>query len=170
MSLRLRALEPEDAAIMLQWENDRDGWQYSDTVAPLSGHQVREYIANYDADPFSAGQLRQVLTDESGVALGLVDIFDLSAFHAHAFVGLYVTTERRREGLGRASIELLKEYAFNTLGLRCLAALIYPDNIPSVRLFESVGFKQSGRLPNWRRKGLTFSDVLLYTLTNNTHH
>ena len=59
MSLRLRALEPEDAAIMLQWENDRDGWQYSDTVAPLSGHQVREYIANYDADPFSAGQLRQ---------------------------------------------------------------------------------------------------------------
>ena len=41
--LILRAVEPIDADFMFEVENDPLAWRYSDTVAPLSRRQLRDY-------------------------------------------------------------------------------------------------------------------------------
>ena len=60
--LHLRALEPSDADFMYEVENDAQAWRYSDTIAPLSRKILRDYALTYDADPFTAGQLRLIIT------------------------------------------------------------------------------------------------------------
>lgn len=60
--ISLRALEPEDATLVFMWENDRSLWQYGSTQAPLSLHQIRQYIDSYNDDVFSSCQLRLMIT------------------------------------------------------------------------------------------------------------
>ena len=165
MTLRLRALEQRDRPCMHRWENDQSAWVYSDNIAPLSERQVADYVANYDADPFRAGQLRLVLSDDDDAALGLLDLYDISAMHAHAFVGIYIDPDHRLQGLAQEGLKLLCDYAFRTLGLRTLCALVLPDNAASERLFASSGFVKTGAMPGWRRCGLGFSDLDIYILS-----
>lgn len=166
MKFRLRALEQRDLPSMLHWENDQSAWEYSDNIAPLSERQAADYIATYDADPFRAGQLRLVLTDDDDYTLGLLDLYAVSALHAHACVGVYIDPDCRRRGLAKEGLRLLCDYAFGTLGLRTLAAFVLPDNNASVRLFTALRFTRSGSLPGWRRTGMHFSDVDIYILSS----
>lgn len=161
-TLYLRAVEISDMAAVKRWENDESAWDYSDTVAPLSSRIVEEYIACYTADPFTHGELRLVIAEGSGEAVGLVDLYRISVLHAHGFIGIYIDAEKRRQGIGRRSLEMTCRYARERLGLRTLAALILPDNAASIKLFRACGFRQSGRLPAWRRTVTGFSDVLIF--------
>lgn len=167
MQLRLRTLEQRDLPVVHLWENDMEAWEYSDNIAPLSERQIAEYIASYDADPFRAGQLRLLLTDAADTPLGLLDLYGISAIHAHTFVGIYIDARQRNRGIGRQGLSLLCDYAARHLGLQSLCALILCGNEASERLFLSAGFTLSGTLPRWRRSGLGFSDVLIYTRTQN---
>jgi len=49
--ISLRAVEPDDAAMMLYVENDSDAWQSSDTLAPYSYESLRNYALTYNNDP-----------------------------------------------------------------------------------------------------------------------
>lgn len=163
--LKLRAVEYTDLDVIKKWENDMSAWDYSDNIAPLSTRIVEEYIAGYTADPFGRGELRLVLTDDSDTAIGLMDLYNISALHAHAFIGIYIGEENRRKGYGLRGLGLLCEYARRHLGLNTLAALVIEGNNASVNLFSTYGFSHSGTMPSWRRIGLDRRDVKIFTLT-----
>ena len=43
-----------------------------------------------------------------------------------------------------------------------LAAVVAVDNAPSIALFKSCGFKSTGRLRSWIRRGRTYADALIF--------
>ena len=43
-NIYLRTIEPRDAALMLQWENNPDNWAVSNTLVPFSEHLVLQYV------------------------------------------------------------------------------------------------------------------------------
>lgn len=159
--LRLRTLEERDLEKMLAWENDSTAWQSSDNIAPLSHRMALDYILTYDADPFRAGQIRLV-AEYDNETIGLLDLFDISALHRHAFVGIYIDADYRHKGLGSKCLHQLCEYAFKHLRLHTLAACILPTNIISVSLFCHAGFVHSGTLPGWHSFGNNFNDIYLF--------
>ncbi len=57
-AITLRAVEPTDVDCLYIWENDPSLWPHGSTRAPLSRFQLSEYATGYDADPYSARQLR----------------------------------------------------------------------------------------------------------------
>ena len=78
--LRLRAPEPDDVDRMYIWENDPDMWRYGYSPAPLSRHQIWEYVDTYDADPLSHPELRLMIQTASDT-VGSVDLYNLSLRH-----------------------------------------------------------------------------------------
>lgn len=149
-AVRLRAVEPSDADFMYEMENDSDCRRYSDTVAPLSRRQLREYALNYDADPFAARQLRLVIVEaESGAPAGAVDLYDISPLHRHAMVGIYILPHFRRRGLALEALTKAAAYAHEALHLRILAARIEDSNAPSLRLFSKGGYTLTPAIPGW---------------------
>ena len=56
----------------------------------------------------------------------------------------------------------LCDYASTTLGMHQLAAVVAVDNAPSIALFKSCGFKSTGRLRSWIRRGRTYADALIF--------
>lgn len=148
--LHLRALEPSDADFMYEVENDAQAWRYSDTIAPLSRKILRDYALTYDADPFTAGQLRLIITEEgSNNPVGIVDLYDVSQRHQRAFIGIYICPEYRGKGYADETLELIEDYAHNNLHLHQVASKVEEFHTVAEKLFVNRGYELKGFLNEW---------------------
>ncbi|MDE6528310.1 MAG: GNAT family N-acetyltransferase [Muribaculaceae bacterium] len=164
----LRALEPGDVDRLYLWENDPEMRRHGAATAPWSRHQLWEYANNYDADPLRSGQLRLMIEkrgkplhqDSRGngspnqaenVAVGCVDLYDIDTRNRHAFVGIMIAREHRRNGYASEAMLQLADYCLTSLGLHSLVAVVAADNTPSIRLFTRCGFTLRGTLAHWLR-------------------
>ena len=159
--MHLRALEPDDLDFLYDLENDPSIWGVSDTLAPVSRHALREYLAHATADFYAVRQLRLVVTTESGgPAVGVVDLFDYDPLHQRAGVGITVLGRERRRGHARQALELLKNHAARVLRLHQLYATVAADNGSSLRLFAAAGFRRVGTRRGWLRTAAGWADAV----------
>lgn len=158
----LRAPEPSDVDRIYLWENNPEMWPCGSFRAPLSRHQIWEYVNNYDANPLSGGQLRLIIeagADEEGegyTPCGIVDLYDIDPRDSRAFVGIMVAPDFRRKGIAAEALAQLEKYCRECLALRLLAAEVASNNQPSIRLFGGAGYLLVGRRPAWFRRGTEF--------------
>jgi L-amino acid N-acyltransferase YncA len=77
-----------------------------------------------------------------------------------AEVSVYVQENARGNGVGRSLLEaLIAESELN--GIWTLQAGIFPENMPSVALHKSCGFREVGVRQRVGKLGVTWRDVLL---------
>ena len=159
----LRAVEPGDLDLLFILENDPDRATASFTTAPASRRQLWQYIENYNADIYAEKQLRLVIVEnESGSAVGTIDISDFDARDRRGFVGIALVARYRGMGYASEALGLLTDFAARTIGMHQLAAVVAVDNEASRALFEAAGYSTAGRLRSWLRVGRSYVDVLLY--------
>lgn len=146
----LRAVEPYDADFMYEIENDVTSWRYGETIAPISRKIIREYALTYDGNPFSAGQLRLIITETgNGNPVGIIDLYEICKVNGRAFAGIYIMPEFRGKGLAGKALSLIEEYARKVLHLRLLAARVENSNTASVNLFRSKGYECEATIRDW---------------------
>ncbi|MCM1021514.1 MAG: GNAT family N-acetyltransferase [Muribaculum sp.] len=158
--ITFRALEPNDVDLLMSWENDSTQWPIGNTVAPFSRKALWDYIENYNPDIYQTQQLRLMIVDNgTGRAVGMVDLYDFDAHNRRCGVGILIGKEFRHCGYGMSTLEAIRDYVRNFLGLHQLWALIPTDNQHSLELFTKSGFKICGRLRSWLRRNNTYVDV-----------
>ena len=158
----LRALEPTDLDTLFQWENDTALWVVSDTVAPYSREALWNYLQQYTGDIYAQRQLRLMITlTEDGTPVGTVDFLNFDPLNNRAELGLFIAAKQRGKGLGRQALELLTAYAREHLGLRQIYVFIALDNEVCLTLFEDYGYRRTGVLQSWVKRGNTYRDVAL---------
>ncbi|MGI4834088.1 MAG: GNAT family N-acetyltransferase [Janthinobacterium lividum] len=150
--MQLRALEPDDLEFLFQLENDPDLWAHSDVLpGPVSRHALREYLRHAAASLAEAGQLRLIISDEASQPAGTLDLYDYSARHQRAGVGIAVLPGARRRGLAAAALQALLPYARQHLQLHQLYCTVASSNEASIKLFTKIGFFQVGMRRDWLR-------------------
>lgn len=161
--VRFRPLEPKDLEILYLWENDPAIWNVSNTLTPFSRFILKQYIQESHRDIFEAKQLRLIIENLEGKAVGAIDLFDFDPFHQRAGLGIliYDRTDRGK-GLATDSLHLMVRYAGETLGLHQLYANIAADNPGSVRLFEKAGFQHCGTKKDWLKTPDGWMDEMIY--------
>jgi diamine N-acetyltransferase len=148
----LRALEPEDLDFLFALENDPDLWAVSDVLpAPISRHALREYLRHAAASLAEVGQMRLIISSEESRPVGTLDLFDYSALHQRAGVGITVLAGERRQGYAFAALQQLLPYAQHALQLHQLYCTVAENNIGSISLFEKAGFRRVGIRQDWLR-------------------
>lgn len=161
-TIQLRAPEPDDLDMLYILENDSCRAETSFATAPASRSQIWQFIQSYNGDIYAARQLRFIIVERSsGKAIGAIDLSDYEPRDRRAFIGISIIEPFRRKGYGRAALNLLCDYAAETLGMHQLCAQIAVDNMPSRALFESCAFKTCGRLRSWIRRGPHYTDALI---------
>ena len=161
--IKLRALEPTDLDVLFAWENDASLWAVGSTIAPFSRKQLWDYIENYDNDIFSARQLRFMVEDEeNGNAVGMVDLFDFDPVSRRASVGIMIDAKCGNKGYGTRALQLLCDYARQTIAMHQLVAFVPVKNEYSRRLFARCKFEETAFLKDWIRVGATYQDVAVY--------
>lgn len=163
--VKLRKLEPEDLPFLYQWENDASAWADGSNHNPLSQQDLRDYIASTTGDIYRDGQLRLIIEAPSPVTgnpspltLGCIDLFDLDIRNRRAAIGMYIAPEYRGQGVGKAALEALEDYAFNHLNLRVLYAVIATNNAACSALYRAAGYTPSTPLTAWTLE----SDAILW--------
>ena len=149
-TLKIRAIEPEDIAILLEWENDERIWNVSDTLQPFSKYILTKYIENSTADIFEAKQLRLMIdsiTEKKTV--GMIDLFDFDPRHARAGVGIMIHESEQKKKFAQNALEILIRYTFDHLHLHQLYCNIGTENTASMKLFQNAGFEIIGTKKDW---------------------
>ena len=165
--ITLRALEPEDIETLYQWENEIALWNVSNTIAPFSKHQLKQYVQHARLDVFQTKQLRLIIEQIGpGEMVGMIDLFDYDPFHRRGGIGILIHSDYRHQGFASEALELFTAYLFNHLGLHQVYASISGDNTASIKLFEQAGFEQTGLRKAWRRQGKKYIDELFFQKIN----
>lgn len=159
--VRLRAMEPEDLDALYRIENDRDVWDVGENNVPYSRYILHDYIANASADIYADKQVRMVVENEKGQLVGVADVVNFCPSHARAEVSIVICREHRKKGYARAAIRQIMEYALRTLHLHQLYAVVREDNMPSLNLFSSLGFKSKTVLDDWLFDGKDYHNAVV---------
>lgn len=159
--VRLRAMEPEDLDALYRIENDRDVWDVGENNVPYSRYILHDYIANASADIYADKQVRMVVENEEGQLVGVADVVNFCPSHARAEVSIVICREHRKKGYARAAIRQIMEYALRTLHLHLLYAVVREDNMPSLNLFSSLGFKSKMVLEDWLFDGKDYHNAVV---------
>lgn len=159
--VRLRAMEPEDLDALYRIENDRDVWDVGENNVPYSRYILHDYIANASADIYADKQVRMVVENEKGQLVGVADVVNFCPSHARAEVSIVICREHRKKGYARAAITQIMEYALRTLHLHQLYAVVREDNMPSLNLFSSLGFKSKMVLDDWLFDGKDYHNAVV---------
>lgn len=161
----LRALEPADADLLYEWENDMSLWPVSDTIVPFSRFVLSEFVKDATRDIYDARQLRLMIAQtNSGEAVGALDLFDFSPLHHRAGIGLVIHEKYRRKGFALETLHLAQHYAFYTLMLHQLYCNIGKSNSESIALFQKAGYEITGTKKEWMKRPESWEDVLFLQL------
>lgn len=162
----LRALEKTDLETLYACENDMAVWRVSNTQTPFSKHLLEQYLTVSHQDIYTNKQLRlMVCHNESGKAIGTVDLFEFEPAHARIGVGVLIFEEFRNKGYAFDALNCLKTYAFETLLVNQLFCNISSSNRESISLFEKLGFENTGVKKKWNKISANeFEDELMYQL------
>ncbi|MGB1041434.1 MAG: GNAT family N-acetyltransferase, partial [Flavobacteriales bacterium] len=133
----LRTIEPSDAQLMLQWENNPDNWAVSNTMVPFSEHLILQYV-NSAQDIFATKQLRFIIClQEDDKPIGTIDLFEYDPLHRRAGIGVLIDeVSERNKGYANEAVQLIIRYSFERLDLHQLFCNIFESNEHSIRLFE----------------------------------
>ena len=140
--LRLRCLTPEDAPALWACRNDPLCAQYQHW-ADTSPEAIRQWIEQFRGCQFLSQEPEQhyAICQKEGQMVG-----DLSWFYTPSdrCITLWYTIARpyQRKGYAFEILSALIRRAREEFPMLDLGALVEPENIPSIRLLEKLGFQQ----------------------------
>ena len=164
LTVKLRAMEPEDLEVLYEIENDTQTWAQGCTNVPYSRYVLHNYLASQSNDIYVDQQVRLMIADGEGRAVGTADLVSFDPQNRRAELGLMVLKQFRGQGFARQALEQLCEYALHTLHLRQLYAYIDSRNTPCVNMFKSYCPGQPVRLKDWLYDGKDYHDALLFQI------
>lgn len=164
--ISLRQVEPSDAQLIYQWENDTSNWQVSDTITPLSQYQIEQFILNAE-DIFTSKQLRLMIDYhefDTKITIGAIDLYDYDPRHRRAGIGILIDEAYRNRGFALEALGLLEKYSFEVLRLHQLYCFVSEYNTSSIALFSRRAFELTGKRKEWILQEGKWIDQLQYQL------
>ena len=141
----LRSVDSSDIDTILLWENSTDEPLYGVYDEQYSRDDVAQFVENQQCYSFTENeQLRLMICSHDGERMGAVDLTEYDGRKASVSI-LIFDLSNRRKGFAISALRLVSEYAVS-LGIEALYATIYPDNLPSINLFEKAGFELVGSM------------------------
>ena len=142
----LRPLAVSDAEALFAAHGDAKTHQF--WSAPPHKN-VAETRANIEAMLQAPNVHSWAITEAGGDALGRISL--MIQREGVGEIGVIMRREATGRGFAFKALELVQDYAFNTLKLHRLGADIDPDNSASISLFLRGGFQREGLLRgNWK--------------------
>ena len=141
----LRSVDFSDIDTLLLWENANNEPLYGIFKERYTRKNVELFVMlqmQYTIE--QTEQMRLMICTHEGERLGSIDLTDYDG--RKAFVSILIfEPSNRRKGFAESALRMVVEYA-KKIGLRSLYATILPNNLPSINLFEKVGFEGDGTM------------------------
>lgn len=166
-SIHIRRLDKDDAKFFYYSLLDKKITNYL-SLGPLKSLEhakklVKSYIKLWE----QYQQFNYIITCDSN-KLGSISLWNVSYLHKRAEVGIWILPKYWDQGFGKKSIELIKVIAYQHLHLHRLESHIAIENLRSIEMFKSCGFKEEGLLKDYLYLRGEFLDAKVLSHLKNT--
>ncbi|PEJ51775.1 MULTISPECIES: GNAT family N-acetyltransferase [unclassified Bacillus (in: firmicutes)] len=118
---------------------------------------------------------REMYETRSGIRWGIIEketnkLIGTCGFNAYqernkrAEVGYEIHPDYWRKGYATEAVKALLNYGFDMLQLNRIGAIVYPENLPSQKLLEKIGFTNEGLLREYLIQGTSVHDTYAYSI------
>jgi len=163
--ISLREVQTSDVTdAYYQWMNSPEINRYLESrFYPHSKEDLRAFVSHIADDKNHV--FLAMIHKYSHQHIGNIKLGPINWIHRHANIGLLIgEKDFWGQGLATEAIQLVVQYAFDTLNLHKLMAGCYADNSGSARAFQKAGFEIEGvRKSHFYHEG-SFSDEILLGL------
>jgi ribosomal-protein-alanine N-acetyltransferase len=162
--LRLRQFRADDAEAMHACFADPEAMRFWNTPVHTRPIETERAVRNFvDCTP-SYYRFWAVADAQTDRCLGLANYHDGHIRSRRASIGYMISPASQRQGIATEAVTAMLDFCFGELGLHRLEAFIHPENQPSLRLIERLGFRREGLLRDHLRVGDEWRDDALYAL------
>ncbi len=161
MTVTIRPARPEDAATLVAlgstvgreegaWLLNTSGWR--------SVTEERRYLRALKRYPHAA----VFVAEADGRLVGRLSLArdPHPSSHHVADLGLMISADHRRRGIGRSLLEQAVAWARDA-GVRKLELHVFPWNEPALKLYEAFGFEREGLRREHYRRDSEYVDAIL---------
>lgn len=149
--LDLRAVQPADIEAIRQWRNAQ--MDVLRQTAPISPEEQERYFAEHVWSQTESPEPSQILLalESAGVLIGYGGLVHISWPNRRAEVSFLLTPDREKKAdeliaLFSRFLDLMKQLAFEDLGLRRLCTETFSHRTRHIAALEASGFRCEGRL------------------------
>jgi RimJ/RimL family protein N-acetyltransferase len=147
-AVELRALEPRDVDVTVQWRNDpeiRD--QVLSFRFPVSHVMEARFIERAIAGEGNSQCVAGIVDLSDHTLCGLVYLRDIDWISRHAAFGMMIgQRDKQGRGIGRRALRLMLHHGFNVLNLERIYLYVAEYNDRARKLYTAVGFIHEGTL------------------------
>ena len=165
----LRALEPDDYKISVNWRND-------DTITNRLGGG-KYFVSNEIERQWVQNAINQnkevrlaICTIDDNLYIGNIYLTGIDYVNrkatSHILIGNH---DYWNGGYGTEAMHLLLDYAFNHKNLRRIEAIVLEDNIGSCKMHEKLGYKRAGLLRESVYKDGCYKNQVHYALLKSEY-
>ena len=143
--------------LLTKWFNEDESIAYNNGfISSISNEEnISETVDKWN----ESGMIFSIINKENDEFMGHVTLFNVSQYQAT--MGIYIGDKYRHHGYGREAIEMLMNYAFNTINLKAIHLEVFGYNEHAKAVYESLGFKECGRWHDVLYHDGRFHDIIL---------
>jgi diamine N-acetyltransferase len=159
----LRPPDLSDAEKLIEWENDLNFKQFSSHKQQYSRREIDLFIQNNENIKSNLQYRLMICTTQHKNAIGTIDLYEIDFAKGSAGVGILIANSSdRKRGFALSALELLQQFAKESLGLYHLYCEISEKNESSIRLFKKAGFEQKNNMKIDNENASLDKDVYFY--------
>ena len=157
--LTLRQLVINDEQEIFTLRSDREINKYLDRQISNSIDDARNFINKITENH----SLYWAITlNDKNILVGTICLFGFSDENYKCEIGYELLTNFQGQGIMKEAVEKVIDYAFNTIKVKKIEAVMHRDNLSSIKLLEKFSFRNSNEPDK------TNPDLICYHLTNST--
>ena len=141
--LVLRRLRRDDAEVVAAYRNDPDIARYQGWDVPCTIDEVADWIASFMRSPWSAlGSALNLAIELDGTLIGDIAVgWDDTG--GEAWIGFTLQRNQHGHGYATEAASAMIDHLF-ARGASRITASVDPENRPSIRVLERIGFRHTG--------------------------
>jgi RimJ/RimL family protein N-acetyltransferase len=169
-NLILRRIQITDTGAIFSILGDDEVTRYYDDTTFTDVSQAKDQIETWENGYINKRCIRWGIARKvDGSIIGSCGYYGLHVWHLRASIGYELSRQFWRQGIMTEALSAIIDLGFMEMGLNRIEAVVMPENIPSIRLLEKLGFHNEGILKeyeNWGSKG--FVDLCMMALLGKT--
>lgn len=159
--LTLRQLVTSDEQEIFTLRSDSEINKYLDRQISNTIDDARNFINKVT----ESGSFYWAITlSGKNILVGTICLFGFSDENDKCEIGFELLSNFQGQGIMKEAVEKVLDYAFNTIKVKKIEAVVHRDNQSSIKLLEKFSFRNSNEPDK------TNPDLLCYHLTNSIGH
>lgn len=146
-NITLRPLKMSDWEKTIQWRNDI-GIKEMAMMHPFPITEMieKEWYENI-LKSINDKTIYFAVAKKDDTPIGFIMLNKISYMHRNCALGIVIgEKEEQGKGFGKEAIELIRDYAFNTLNINKITVEVIGTNRNAISFYEKLGFIEEGRL------------------------